>query len=355
MCALIVEALRVRLGLTLVLLSVLVGCASGDKTRIDGSQYLPVDAKLEKKIILLLGNHQTGNQSGEDHESEKGTLLELQREFERCVTSGLIKTNSNTDVFPLHKWHSDIDFDLNYLIASEGLGKKLPHQITQAFNELDIQYLVRIGVISHSSKKQGQVGVMDGGTYDGVSVPVFAVGQSWDKSAQIQATIYEIKSGSLAGELSADLTEDAFWAMPILLIIPLPPVGYSPDIEHLTCKKMGSALGRFFMGAGNGYSESQPASYFDLSGTYVSNKSEYKIVQKGDQIIGTYGYFSSGKFTGEIWGKIEGDTIKLDYYDPGGSTGIGELKVSPDGTELQGTWTSSNRKHSGPWNLKRIE
>ena len=255
MRVLIIEALRVRLGLTLFLLSVLAGCASGDKTRIDGSQYLPVDAEIDKKIILLLGNHQTGNQSGEDQESEKGKLLKLQREFERCVTSGLIKTNSNTDVFPLHKWHSGIDFDLDYLIVSEGLGKKLPHQITLAFNELDIQYLVRIGVISHSSEKQGQVDVMDGGTYNGGSIPAFAVGQTWDKSAQIQATIYEIKSGSLAGELSADLTEDAFWAMPVLFVIPLPPFGYSPDVKHLTCKKMGSALGRFFMGAGNSYIE----------------------------------------------------------------------------------------------------
>lgn len=104
----------------------------------------------------------------------------------------------------------------------------------------------------------------------------------------------------------------------------------------------------------NSISESKPLTVIDLSGTWRTTKSVYKIIQEGDQITGTYGPSLSVP-TAKIWGNIEGDTVKLNYNETGGSTGFGKLKVNADGTELQGTWTSSNHKYNGPWDLERIE
>ena len=97
------------------------------------------------------------------------------------------------------------------------------------------------------------------------------------------------------------------------------------------------------------------SSAFNLTGTYHSNKSEYKIVQTGNQIKGYYGNFGSEHSTGQIWGEIEGNTVKLEWYDPGGSTGTGELTISPDGSEWRGTWITTNRKHKGKWKLTRVD
>ena len=59
----------------------------------------------------------------------------------------------------------------------------------------------------------------------------------------------------LAGNLSAKLGKDAFWVLPVFLVIPLVPIGSSPNVERESCIELGDALGRFLEGAGNDHLE----------------------------------------------------------------------------------------------------
>jgi hypothetical protein len=112
----------------------------------------------------------------------------------------------------------------------------------------NLDYLVRIGVVQSRSDKQAELELGD-------EVGGWAFGQTWTKSAMIKASIYSAETGKLVGELSADLTKEAFWMVPVLIIVPLPPVVWSPNVEATSCTEMGEALGRFFAGAGNEFIE----------------------------------------------------------------------------------------------------
>ena len=89
-----------------------------------------------------------------------------------------------------------------------------------------------------------------------------------------------------------------------------------------------------------------------LSDPEAEQKPEVKIVQNGSQITGTY---DDGE--GQIWGEIQGDTIKFDYTTHNAHTGRGVWKVKPGDDEITGTFTPmSHSDHKrGEWNLTKIE
>lgn len=112
----------------------------------------------------------------------------------------------------------------------------------------------------------------------------------------------------------------------------------------------------------NSTSESQPATYFDLSGTYSSTitginaqsilgiNPEVKLTQKGKKVSGTFG--TAG---GHFWGEIEEGSIKFQYRSSHGGSGSGKWTVEPDSGEIIGKWSSTTWLGSGKWNLTRVQ
>lgn len=96
----------------------------------------------------------------------------------------------------------------------------------------------------------------------------------------------------------------------------------------------------------------------DFSGTYVSTvtgTTRYlhvntpnpivKLEQNGNNITGTFG--NSG---GKIWGDVEDNTIKFDWFAKFSDMGKGKWIFTPGSSEVIGTWGLGNT-----WNLKKIE
>ena len=104
----------------------------------------------------------------------------------------------------------------------------------------------------------------------------------------------------------------------------------------------------------------QPEITPDLTGTYVSDiqrgptwmffdrKPWFTFEQNGNDIIGT----DVSKNGSKIYGIRNGDTIKFKYWGRFRLI-LGEWKINPDGTSLEGTWEAENEH--GSWNLTRIE
>ncbi len=81
---------------------------------------------------------------------------------------------------------------------------------------------------------------------------------------------------------------------------------------------------------------------------------EVRLVQKGNGISGTFGD-SAGEEYGQIFGDVDGDTIKFDFHGTYGY-GQGRWTIKPGGNEIAGTWESmsSTQRGKGDWNLARI-
>lgn len=100
---------------------------------------------------------------------------------------------------------------------------------------------------------------------------------------------------------------------------------------------------------------SAPFQVGNLTGTYRANISgrhnsadlrnptfEVSLVHEGNQLSGTFG--SSSK----IWGTLDGDTVKFEYFASGGYSGKGVWKIDPGSGNFKGSW---NR---GEWNMTKL-
>jgi hypothetical protein len=230
-------------------LLLLAGCASGTNTRIDGRQLAYVDPSIPRSVALVLASHRTCGRDEETCLSRQQALHELQGDFEKCISRGLRQTAPHVRLVPGAAWSGETGEGLfqNEAIDAEQEGPVIAELLTTH----DLDYLVRIGVANSRSDNRL---MLDG--YGDASGGIWAVGQEWTKTAKIESRIYAAANGALVGELSASLSEDGRWFLPVLLVIPLPPVGWSPSVEYTSCREMGEALGRFFSGAGNDQIES---------------------------------------------------------------------------------------------------
>jgi hypothetical protein len=221
-----------------LLLVTLTGCSSGGVTRIDGAQYLPVDAFAENKVAVLRGFNVD--------EPEK--VRNAYKDFENCVRRGLRDVDSRVNLVRWGAWSSGQELAALNSILEQPRSFELTDEARRVLSELDLQYLVKVGVENSSTNKSR--------TFDGdPRVLSFAAGQAWTETARMRALIYETDTGRLSGELSAALTEEAYWGIVHVFFIPVLPYGYSPDVEGGACQSLGAALGRFFNGAGNEHLE----------------------------------------------------------------------------------------------------
>lgn len=86
---------------------------------------------------------------------------------------------------------------------------------------------------------------------------------------------------------------------------------------------------------------------------YIKSKGNFdvRLAQKGNQIKGTYGY--SKEIIGQLYGDIEGDTIK--FHISGPYSGKGVWKVNSGGNEIVGTFFAyAGTYGTGNWNLTKI-
>jgi len=99
--------------------------------------------------------------------------------------------------------------------------------------------------------------------------------------------------------------------------------------------------------------EHQPVYTGDLSGRWVDDKDQVDIKQSGNTVTGEMGVNRS-----RLSGTINGDVITLTFNyrltDRGtGRDGVGELKISSDGTKLTGTRSGGGFRKDSEWILTK--
>ena len=232
-------------------LFLLISCSTSD-TQIDGTQYAYVNPEHEKRIALLLASYESCDERDQSCSAQEQLLSELQVDFERCIARGIKKTASNVVLVQGSAWADGTTKQL----LEEALLRPNP-QLAGGLKDLQANSLDYIVSLTVANNRSANRAMLEGGGDAGGGI--LLVGQEWTRSAELQTRIFSATSGYLVGELRADLTSDSGWFVPILLVvpipvlIPMPPVGRSGNVESASCVEMGEALGRFFSGAGNSY------------------------------------------------------------------------------------------------------
>ncbi|MYM64074.1 hypothetical protein [Pseudomaricurvus sp. HS19] len=233
----------------LLIILLLVACTS-KKTRIDGRQFIAVpEPAASKTVTLILSGYISCKGTEQECHNFDSQKQNLQKKYENCVARGMRRTANHVALVR----HDDQVYypTLNPLIEEfTRHGEIRTEDIQARLADTALDYVVSVRATTHIGDSE-LAGFAEG--EDGVFV--WGLGQAWEKTAFLEARIYSAKSGLLAAELTAKLTDHAFWMQTGFVIIPLIPVGWSPDVEGTNCGEMGEALGRFFSGAGNGFLE----------------------------------------------------------------------------------------------------
>jgi len=78
----------------------------------------------------------------------------------------------------------------------------------------------------------------------------------------------------------------------------------------------------------------------------VNDEVEPRLMQTGKEVSGTFGE------GGQIWGEVNDNTIRFDFFGPRGIDGRGEWAF--ERSKISGKWESSFTG-DGDWNLTRLE
>ena len=220
---------------------ILSACASSPTARVDGKQFEKVDSSANTASVglILSGLVQCDDRQDCDVNEE---MKKNRKAFDKCLAKGLKKSAPDSSFIQgVHK----------YLSASskQHLGDRArwgTQVDLTAMSKANIDYVVYMDVRSNELDTQFRIdGVADnnGG--------LWGLGERWTENAFIHADIYNTRTGALSADIKVELNEDAFWAVPILFVIPLPPIGWAPDVESKSCQALGKAIGRFLNGDGN--------------------------------------------------------------------------------------------------------
>lgn len=245
------------MNLLVCLTVLLINACSPTPVRIDGTQYELIEPEANNSSIGLILSGYSKCDAGYDCEVDE-KMTKQRRIFDRCLEKGMKKTS------PKSKFRKDL---YGLLTTAKASANEAVEQIEDdaTVNKLNLKSLVEkevdyVAYLDVRSNEYGEkMGVefpaASGGGQSGALLlpPVipWAIGESWTESAYLYTAIYNTKTGTKSAEITAAINEEGFWMLPVITIIPLLPVGYSPNVEDTTCVAIGEAIGRFMNGDGN--------------------------------------------------------------------------------------------------------
>ena len=112
-------------------------------------------------------------------------------------------------------------------------------QFKERIAPLRIRYLIIFDIEDSTYGRHTEVAI----GYD--FPPLWAIGQEWQRSVQIEAVVFDIKEGWESGQVTSSSTGKSGYAVPVCLCIPLFPIPYSPAQGSRACHELGKTLAVF--------------------------------------------------------------------------------------------------------------
>ncbi len=114
-------------------------------------------------------------------------------------------------------------------------------QFQERIAPLRIRYLIILDIEDWTYGRHIEVAT-------GSGTPLWAFGQEWERSVQIEAVVFDIKEGWESGKVTSSSTGKSGAVIPVCLCIPLFPIPYSPAQGSRACHELGKTLAIFIAG-----------------------------------------------------------------------------------------------------------
>jgi hypothetical protein len=231
------------------LLTLLVsGCSATNKAVITQTRNAPTGVGPKEGISVLLTRYAERDECKGPNEEDCWARFEsedTEKRFDRCLIRSMAHENSPLRFVPGSEFRRLAFPGATFLDSPRSPESVMPFLVDSEFQRriasLSVRYLVLLDVSTSALGRRK--------TVDGASL-LWVVKESWARASRLNAVVLDIKGAIRSGEISADASEGAGVFVPFVVLIPLPPVWWSPATESSACAGLGKAVADFIMGEG---------------------------------------------------------------------------------------------------------
>lgn len=231
-----------RFALCLALIAAsLSGCAS--KPYVNTDRFAATGIESGEAITIILGEYQECKDHVDGGCPASSLTENSEREFALCLSGAMGAAERDLKIIPAETFwltaFPGIAFQdlprssevLTVLLKDEGFrGRIAP---------LNLRYAIVLKVSTRESGRKTTFGASQG---------VWGIGRESIRASSISAEIMDLREARPSGRLSTRVRGQAGFAVPVILIIPLPPVPYSAMTETRACGSLGKAVANFVTG-----------------------------------------------------------------------------------------------------------
>ena len=235
----------------LCLLTLLVsGCSATKKAVVNQTREAPTGIESDEGISVLLARYAEGDECKDLNSEDCGVHFEsedTEKRFDRCLIRSMAKENPPPlRVVPGSEFRR-LAFPGTAFVDSPRRPESVitllgDSEFQRRIAPLSVRYLVLLDV---STSALGRRQTADG------QLLLWVMKESWARTSRLTAVVLDIKGASRSGEIIADASGAAGVLVPFVVLMPLPPIWWSPATESWACAELGKAVAEFIRGESN--------------------------------------------------------------------------------------------------------
>src|SRR5262245_10822054 len=225
-----------------------VGCSATTKALITQTRETPTGIGTGEGISVILTRYAERDECKDPLKEDCWTRSEsedTEKRFDRCLIGSMAKHSPALRVVPGSEFRRLAFPGASFLDSPRSPESIMPllgdPELQRRIAPLSVRYLVLLDVSTSALNRRK--------TVSGASV-AWTMKESWARSSCVNAVVLGTKGASRSGAISADVSGDAGVVVPFVVVMPLPPVWWSPATESSACADLGKAVANFIVGRG---------------------------------------------------------------------------------------------------------
>ena len=222
------------------------GCSAPTKALITQTRETPTGIGPGEGISVILTRYAERDECKDPQKEDCWAHSEsedTEKRFDRCLIRSMAQQKPTWPFVPGSEFRRLAFPGATFLDSPRSAESVMPllddPELQRRIAPLSVRYLVLLDVSTSALNRRK--------TVSGASV-AWTIKESWARASRLSAVVLDIQRASRSGEISSDASAGAGVVVPFFVIMPLPPVWWSPATESWACADLGKAVAEFITG-----------------------------------------------------------------------------------------------------------
>ena len=228
--------------LVLVLACLVGGCGTMDTPVVNSRQSSSTAIASDEAVSIVLNRYRQCEDARKEDCWVDSSSASKERDFDGCVSKYLLKERPKLRILPAEEFRR-VAFPDKEFLASPRSPEAIIELLSDAefkrrVDSVHVRYLVVLDMETRNTAKDWD--------FDTAKGMASAVDRHWIRESRLKATVIDMGHALQVGVANAEVSGNAGYVVPFILIIPLPPIPYFSATESRACAELGQELGQKF-------------------------------------------------------------------------------------------------------------